>query len=1258
MIFLLSILASQTSFSFHICTPSNTDHAPPCIAIPKRANMRDAQTRNAGRSPPKQNNYSATSLLNPRSMNQRPADGDSSFPDAFQSSMSTLSNMIDMQAKSSSPPDSNVPSLSNDSIRSSSSSSPVLPSQNPIAYAEDDEKGNLKPTFSRSHLPPRMSRHPTTQYQPAQLLDPKRAGPSSRMPVSDSGATIKDTSSSTAPQFVFSTSNQSSPDDSDEDSSGADGMKSMIEGMHNVSERQNRPSKRLKIEDDHEPSAKFNGSKGGYIADYIKEKRKEPLDMPSNDIKDMGADNPSGEVSNGAENTGSSVEGSVDANSRATAQQTAEVVDLTAGELALTGIRPCSFPLDDDHDDHDDTTKSHFEAEDRRLVCYGTVQDAKVMAFQVPSPNATSNALGKQWWPRIKCTLSRYPGRNHIVIRVKDAAGKDFGNVDSRTSLGLAPLMDTPIMKLQTKAYLDARRREKSEFPGAGSSDKLKMTLNLYGPRRNAEAIGRALSQKQIYLREPTQVTQGIPYFNPQAAVRSYQPRATFLSRQSNFSVRSAEEMRSDVLGVFESITKSDTLPELEPDARITTSLLGHQKQALHFMVDREREVECNEDEEGNSSNPLWRFTVKGNGRKVWYNIITGHEEQEPPKSTLGGILADMMGLGKTLSVLSTVTYTLEDAAQWVDTSDTSSTKDGVKLRNVKTTLLVCPLSVIANWEEQIATHTRPGSLQSYVFHGSNRNADPEFLANLDIMITTYSIVSNELNRHRRKGAQPSPFTTLNFFRIVLDEAHIIREQSRLQSRAICELYGSRRWALTGTPVQNRLDDLGALIKFIRLKPFDESNIFSQFILAPFKIADPDIIPRLRLMVDSVTLRRTKEKINIPARHDEIVTLVFSKEEQELYDWFAKDAGNRLRAMSNNRQARLAGKGYHHVLRAILCLRLISAHGKELLGEDDLKLVEGASSNNAIDVDEEDEKPAINDRQAYEMLSLYQETNTDMCTQCASKLTPVDLDDEKDQKMGMMLPCYQVFCNDCSTKVKQDIESRSHDNRFKCPFCNEIVKLAFFILTRQGLEKTEEAREKARGNPRQAKIIGRYQGPHTKTQMLIDCLKKSRHESLAKQDEMPIKSVVFSAWTTHLDLIQIALEDNNLQYVRLDGKMSRAHRKQSLTKFREDPEVTVILVTIGAGGLGLNLTAASKVYVMEPQYNPAAEAQAVDRVHRLGQEREVTCVRFIMHHSIEERLLELQKKKQKLAELSMNRGKIDREEARRQKLEELRTLFK
>lgn len=104
-------------------------------------------------------------------------------------------------------------------------------------------------------------------------------------------------------------------------------------------------------------------------------------------------------------------------------------------------------------------------------------------------------------------------------------------------------------------------------------------------------------------------------------------------------------------------------------------------------------------------------------------------------------------------------------------------------------------------------------------------------------------------------------------------EAHTIREAATVQSKAICSLEASRKWAVTGTPIQNRLDDLATLIKFLRIHPFDSRHSFNQYIAAPLKTGDPTSMDRLRALVDSVALRRKKDKINLLPKHDNTVRL-------------------------------------------------------------------------------------------------------------------------------------------------------------------------------------------------------------------------------------------------------------------------------------------------------------------------------------------------------------------------------------------------
>ncbi|KAL8847504.1 MAG: hypothetical protein Q9221_007459 [Calogaya cf. arnoldii] len=1049
-----------------------------------------------------------------------------------------------------------------------------------------------------------------SNVSPRQLLDPKRfqQNPKTSSKSPSRPSSPHDTMAATSPELLKVNQPYQPPENLPE----PQGLGGMIERIHNVTQRQERPQKRQKTdcEDANDKVAFTGGGKNGEIGEYLKQKRKEGQE-------------------------------------EAEVAASTSVVDLTGG------------------DDEEDLVMIS-DSQDKE-VCYGRIEKTKVNAHQIPDPGIKANYLSKSEWPTMKLQFKRFPGNDNI-IRVLDPSGKDFGNVDVKTSLGLAPLLDSKNPKYSAQARLMARKRKldspSPQYPSAPCSEYLDLIVNLYGPKSKAEAIGKFLKTKSLKFLTPFSVDSGKEICNPHAPTTTRSdnlPRTSYHAPTAGFVTRTTEEIRSDVLGMFDNLQQSETLPEMEAQALIITPLLTHQKQALYFMVSKEQERVFGDNEEDNNS--LWRLRILPNGQRTYYNVITGQEEHQKPPESLGGILADMMGLGKTLSILSLIVHGLSDAQTFgVQTAPIVEEDDVSLIRNSKATLLVCPLSTVANWEEQVKTHIEPGKLSYYIYHGSNRNKNINMLASFDVVITTYAIVSSEYFGRGGSRGDGSPLFQTNFFRIVLDEAHSIREQATRQSQAICALSAQRRWAVTGTPVQNRLDDLGALIKFLRIKPFSERGGFSQFILSPFKMADPEVLPKLRLLVDSITLRRLKDRIDLPDRTDQIVRLKFTPDEERLYEWFARDSDRRVRILANEQRKSLGGKSYVHILRAIMRLRLICAHGRELLSEDDLKLTEGYSANNAIDLDSDDidsSKLFINAREAYQMLMLFRETDADTCCQCAKKIEP-DLEvagPDQDQVIGHMLPCYQVVCEECFPGLKKHLDMEK--THFTCPYCDSEIRTSFFELTKIGIEAAEAARERAKEDPKHAKIMGRYGGPHTKTKALLDALEQSKIDSEElPTGEHPIKSVVFSGWTSHLDLIQIALEEHRIRYVRLDGKMARKQRAASLDAFRDDPNVTVILISIGAGGLGLNLTTGSKVYMMEPQFNPAAEAQAVDRVHRLGQTREVTITRFIMEGSFEEKMLALQKKKQNLADLSMNRGKLDKAEAAKQRLDELRSLFK
>jgi SNF2 family DNA or RNA helicase len=125
------------------------------------------------------------------------------------------------------------------------------------------------------------------------------------------------------------------------------------------------------------------------------------------------------------------------------------------------------------------------------------------------------------------------------------------------------------------------------------------------------------------------------------------------------------------------------------------------------------------------------------------------------------------------------------------------------------------------------------------------------------------------------------------------------------------------------------------------------------------------------------------------------------------------------------------------------------------------------------------------------------------------------------------------------------------------------------------------------------------------------------------------KVLIFSSFVKHLDLYAKDLDTLGWEYARLTG--STRNRPAEVTKFQENPECRVFLISLKAGGVGLNLTAADYVFILDPWWNPAAEMQALNRAHRIGQEKSVFVYRFISNLTVEEKILRLQERKSELA---------------------------
>ncbi|XP_036199838.1 transcription termination factor 2 isoform X3 [Myotis myotis] len=295
-----------------------------------------------------------------------------------------------------------------------------------------------------------------------------------------------------------------------------------------------------------------------------------------------------------------------------------------------------------------------------------------------------------------------------------------------------------------------------------------------------------------------------------------------------------------------------------EDPAGLKVPLLLHQKQALAWL--------------------LWR------------------ESQKPQ----GGILADDMGLGKTLTMISLILTQKDQEKNKEKDKNTTLTwlsKDDSTEFTSHGTLIICPASLTHHWKKEVEKRVSHNKLRVYLYHGPNRDQRAKVLSTYDIVITTYSLVAKEIPTKKQEGLVPgtnlseegiaTPLLRIVWARIVLDEAHNVKNPRVQTSIAVCKLQARARWAVTGTPIQNNLLDMYSLLKFLRCSPFDEFNLWKSQVDNGTKKGGE----RLSILTRSLLLRRTKDQLDstgkplvvLPQRTFQLHRLKLSEEEETVY---------------------------------------------------------------------------------------------------------------------------------------------------------------------------------------------------------------------------------------------------------------------------------------------------------------------------------------------------------------------------------------
>lgn len=647
----------------------------------------------------------------------------------------------------------------------------------------------------------------------------------------------------------------------------------------------------------------------------------------------------------------------------------------------------------------------------------------------------------------------------------------------------------------------------------------------------------------------------------------------------------------------------SDATRELPTPTEMNVLLLKHQRQALAWMVEREA-------------------------------------DDKPAGHPRGGILADDQGFGKTIS---TIALMLTNRPP---------------MENGKFpawgNLIVVPASILYQWAAEIEDHIdaeyRPKVL---VYHGANRPRDPYVLVKYDVVLTSYAMLTQEypkvLEREtqdtRAKLRAKGPLFQLKWFRIILDEAQAIKNFRRETFKAATKVKAVRKWSLTGTPIQNTINDIYSQFLFLGYHVTQSYKEWDCTFKKPLEgrcsaERRETLFKQFQTILGVVLLRRAKNDkidgksvIQLPARKTSVMELQFSKTELQYYQAQEKTALERLRDIHENG----VSNGFAAALYVLLRLR--QACGHPALCEWGLES-EFRFSDEELDVVDIRMRTRSMFRRLPQVVQdrLYVELGpgSEVVQMCPICFEPIEAD-------GTVTKCGHLFCT-------SDFESWNRENE-TCPTCRGQLGGEHDIMSLDGVRKevhalarkkrqeeeglspdeskSEEVEKKSKLPSLEINFGGRrrlsspMEGPRKRARRMESSSVSSDPDGENEETDGPGENEVkdttrirtstkitafmeafrkiisttddkvlcFSQWTRMLDLVQVCIKSEGFEFVRLDGTMSLKERGEAVRMFQKRTKCRLFLISLNAGCTGLNLNVANRVFLLDSWWNPAVEDQ-------------------------------------------------------------------
>lgn len=347
--------------------------------------------------------------------------------------------------------------------------------------------------------------------------------------------------------------------------------------------------------------------------------------------------------------------------------------------------------------------------------------------------------------------------------------------------------------------------------------------------------------------------------------------------------------------------------------SRIRLSLRLYQRESLAWMLDQENKRSI--------SDPFW-VKLRGNvpslgSTELFYCPFNGALSRFPPPPVVGGVLAEEMGLGKTIIATALIVETLQQALSF-----SKEPGDRPDLVRSRATLIICPVSLLKQWEKELSCAVN-SPLRVLCWYG-NRSTDPRYLADFDVVLTTYGILS---------GGKYGPLLQIEWFRVLLDESTYLKGGGGSCSDPLARLVGKRRWAVSGTPFGNKFVSFRATLRFLGVVPFIQSRPFQDLSSVLFnrrEIRSVSLDPgKLSYLLKCIMVRHIKEQtlygkplVDLPAATGRLVAIKQDTEEREVYEKVERHVTGR--AFHILRQRKLALHSAAKLMCMMIPLRTIA----------------------------------------------------------------------------------------------------------------------------------------------------------------------------------------------------------------------------------------------------------------------------------------------------------------------------------------------